>query len=98
MDAARHRLLLHHSKSFSISRSGIERDEITAELTVFLRYRISDGFQITKGDVIDCYHHRTGQLDIVIYDKLGNCSTHRWTFPAPGWLCRDEQLPPPNRF
>ena len=70
IDAARQQLLLDHRKSSSFAQSGIKGDERAAALAEFFRHRISNVFEITKGEVIDWYDHRTGQLDIVIYDKL----------------------------
>jgi hypothetical protein len=70
IDAARQQLLLDHRKSSSFHHPGIKGDERAAALAAFLRHRIPDSYEVTKGEVIDCFDNRTGQLDIIIYDKL----------------------------
>jgi len=70
IDAARQQLLLDHTKSSAFGHAGIKGDERSAALSDFLRQRIPDVYEVAKGEVIDCYDHRTGQLDIIIHDRL----------------------------
>jgi hypothetical protein len=72
IDGARQQLLLDHRKSAQFANSGIKGDERAAALIKFFKQRIPDVFEITKGEVIDCFDNRTGQLDIIVYDKLAS--------------------------
>lgn len=70
IEDARQQLLLDYKKSEAFKHSGTKGDEREAALITFFKDRISSVFEIATGEVIDCYDHRTGQLDIIIYDKL----------------------------
>lgn len=70
IDASRKQLLLDHEKSSAFGHSGIKGNERAAAFADFLRERLPDFLAVTKGEAIDCYDNRTGELDIFVYDKL----------------------------
>ena len=72
IEDARKQLLLDYKKSSSFGQHGIRGDERAAALADFLRQRLSDVFEITKGEVVDSLDKRTGQLDVIIYDHLAS--------------------------
>jgi hypothetical protein len=69
LEAARNQLLLDFDASKGFSHSGIKGDERSESLAAFLKTRLPPAFGIATGEVIDSKDHRTGQLDLFIYDK-----------------------------
>jgi hypothetical protein len=66
---ARAQLILaaHNAKAFK--HKGIRGDERAAPLGNFLRPRLPIHLDIGKGEAIDCRDRRSGQLDLIIYDR-----------------------------
>jgi hypothetical protein len=52
------------AKEHKLSRGESREDSIA----IFLQSRLPSRFRVTSGEAIDALGHRTGQLDIVIYD------------------------------
>ena len=69
INASRKQLLLDHEKSSAFGHSGIKGTERAAAFADFLRQRLPDFLEVTRGEAIDCYDNRTGELDIIVYDK-----------------------------
>src|SRR5271163_42595 len=69
LEAARQQVLLHSSKAAAFKHKGIRGDERAASIAQFFRERLPDRFGAGKGEVIDYQDRRTGQLDLVIYDR-----------------------------
>jgi hypothetical protein len=69
MEKARQRLLLESADAADFNHNGIRGDERAASLCEFFRERLPDRFGVEKGEAIDYRDTRTGQLDIVIYDR-----------------------------
>jgi len=70
IEESRKQLLLDHEKSSAFGHSGIKGNERAAAFAEFLRQRLPDFLEVTKGEAIDCFDNRTGELDICVYDKL----------------------------
>ena len=70
IEAARKQLLIDHENARSFENSGIIGDERAAALADFLRSRLPEAFGVAKGEIIDCFDNRTGQIDFFIYDRL----------------------------
>lgn len=66
---AKQEVLLGSSKAAAFDHKGIRGDERAASLAQFLRQRLPDRFGVGKGEVLDYLDHRTGQLDLVVYDR-----------------------------
>jgi hypothetical protein len=69
--AAKQELLLGGEKAAAFLHRGIRGDERAAELAKFLRQRLPDRFGVGKGEVIDFSDCRSGQLDLIVYDRAG---------------------------
>jgi hypothetical protein len=69
LQAAKQEVLLGGSKAAAFKHNTIRGDERAASLAQFLRERLPDKFGVGKGEVLDYSDHRTGQLDLVVYDK-----------------------------
>jgi hypothetical protein len=69
LQAAKEEVLLGSSKATAFDHKGIRGDERAASLAQFLRQRLPERFGVGKGEVLDYLDHRTGQLDLVVYDK-----------------------------
>jgi uncharacterized protein DUF6602 len=69
---AKQEVLLGSSKAAAFVHKGIRGDERAASLAKFLRERLPERFGVGKGEVIDYLDHRTGQLDLVVYDKASS--------------------------
>jgi hypothetical protein len=68
--AARKQLLIDHENARSFENTGIIGDERAAALADFLRSRLPEAFGVAKGEIIDCFDNRTGQIDLFIFDRL----------------------------
>jgi hypothetical protein len=66
---ARREILLGGDRAAAFQHRGIKGDERAAALGQFLRERLPSRFGVGKGEVIDCRDHRSGQLDVIVYDK-----------------------------
>lgn len=62
-------LELASEKAKDFEHNGIRGDERAAALSDFLRAHLPVTMAVGKGEAIDCKDNRTGQLDIIIYDK-----------------------------
>lgn len=62
-------LLLSSRRAGQFVQKGILGDERAAALAKFFRERLPSSFAVSKGEVIDFRDNRTGQLDIVIFDR-----------------------------
>jgi hypothetical protein len=69
LQAAKQEVLLGSSKAAAFVHKGIRGDERAASLGQFLRERLPERFGVGKGEVIDYLDHRSGQLDLVVYDR-----------------------------
>jgi hypothetical protein len=69
LEDAKSELLLGASKAAIFEHKGIRGDERAASLAKFFRERLPDKFGIGKGEAIDFEDRRTGQLDVIIYDR-----------------------------
>jgi hypothetical protein len=69
LQAAKQEVLLGSSKAPAFDHKGIRGDERAASLAQFLRQRLPERFGVGKGEVLDYLDHRTGQLDLVVYDQ-----------------------------
>ncbi len=70
IDAARKQVLTEHELAGSFKHRGIIGDERAAGLAKFIKARVPDNFAVGKGEIIDCYDNRSGQIDLFIYDRL----------------------------
>lgn len=68
VEAARDALLAGHKSSTAFRHRGIRGDERAALVADFLRARIPSLFKVAKGEAIDSFDRRTGQLDMIVYD------------------------------
>ena len=73
---ARKQLLLDYEKSEGFGHSGIKGDERAEALASFLQTRLPPAFGIATGEAIDRYDSKTGQLDIIIYDRTATQPVH----------------------
>ncbi|MGI0133456.1 MAG: DUF6602 domain-containing protein, partial [Candidatus Micrarchaeaceae archaeon] len=69
LDKARQRLVLEGADAADFQHNVIRGDERAASLAKFFRERLPDQFGVEKGEAVDCFDRRTGQLDFVIYDR-----------------------------
>jgi hypothetical protein len=73
MENAKQRLLLESVDAANFEQNVIRGDERAASLANFFQERLPDRFGIEKGEAIDYLDTRTGQLDLVIFDR-GRCA------------------------
>lgn len=69
MAMAKKQLLANAEKAEAFAHKGLRGDERASQLISFLEERLPDRFAVTKGEAIDFQDNRTGQLDVVVYDK-----------------------------
>jgi|HubBroStandDraft_6_1064221.scaffolds.fasta_scaffold03484_6 hypothetical protein len=69
LDRARQRLMLESADAGDFQHNGIRGDERAGSLAKFFRGSLPDQFGVEKGEAVDCFDRRTGQLDFVIYDR-----------------------------
>ncbi len=62
-------LLNESSSAAYFIHNGIKGDERAAALQNFLIDHLPDFLGVAKGEAADCFDNRTGQLDLIIYDK-----------------------------
>lgn len=72
LDQAREDVLGAAAKAAAFAHRGIRGDERAGALASFLRERLPGFFDVAKGEAIDYKDHRTGQLDVVVYDSHGS--------------------------
>lgn len=70
---AREDVLLDAKKAAHFEHNGIRGDERAGALKKFLSTHLPSAFGLAKGEVIDCFDHRTGQLDLIVFDQV-SCS------------------------
>ena len=66
---ARAQLEISSERSADFDHSGIRGDERAAALMQFFSDHLPETYAVSKGEAIDCLGNRTGQLDIIIYDR-----------------------------
>lgn len=66
---ARAELLLSSNRATFFRHRTIRGDERAAALMSFLSEHLPDSLAVAKGEIIDYLDQRTGQVDIIIYDK-----------------------------
>jgi hypothetical protein len=59
---------LESREAAAFQHTGIRGDERAAALAKFFRSHLPRNLGVTKGEAIDFRDHRTGQLDLIIYD------------------------------
>jgi hypothetical protein len=69
LEEAKAELLLGAKKAAIFEHRGIRGDERAASLAKFFRERLPEKFGIGKGEAFDYKDQRTGQLDVIIYDR-----------------------------
>jgi hypothetical protein len=69
LGAAKEELRLGGEKAAAFQHRSIRGDERAAQLAKFLRERLPDRFGVGKGEVVDFSDCRSGQLDVIIYDR-----------------------------
>ena len=62
-------VLVLSKKAGHFKHRGIRGDERAAALTHFLRKHLPDSLGVAKGEIIDYRDKRTGQLDVIVYDR-----------------------------
>lgn len=62
-------LALETRKATNFQHTGIRGDERSAALISFLQHHLPASLGVGKGEAIDFHDRRSGQLDIVVYDK-----------------------------
>jgi hypothetical protein len=72
LDEAAEKLALSSKGATAFKHSGIRGDERAASLAEFLREHLPGDFDVAKGEAIDYKDARTGQLDLVVYDRSGS--------------------------
>jgi len=72
LDEAARKLALSSQETTAFQHSGIRGDERAASLAEFLRQHLPGDFDVRKGEAIDFKDARTGQLDLVVYDRSGS--------------------------
>lgn len=72
LDEAARKLALSSHEATAFKHPGIRGDERAASLAEFLRNHLPGDFDVTKGEAIDFKDARTGQLDLVVYDRSGS--------------------------
>lgn len=73
LDEAEKNLLAAFRKSQDTKHSGLKGDARATKLINFLELRLPKAFGIiNKGEVVDYRDRRSGELDIIIYDKVRN--------------------------
>jgi hypothetical protein len=70
IDQARKQLLLDYEKAADFDHSTIRGGERAAAIAKFLRGRLPDVFAVGKGEIMDREDRRSGELDLIIYDRL----------------------------
>lgn len=72
LDEAANKLALSSREAATFEQHGIKGDERAAALASFLREHLPGAFDVKKGEAIDFSDARTGQLDLVIFDRNGS--------------------------
>lgn len=72
LDEAANKLALSSREVTSFEHHGIKGDERAAALADFLRTHLPGNFDVKKGEAIDFSDTRTGQLDLIVYDRAGS--------------------------
>lgn len=72
LDEAANKLALSSREAATFEHRGIKGDERAAALADFLRHHLPGTFDVKKGEAIDFSDARTGQLDLVVFDRGGS--------------------------
>ncbi len=72
LDDAANKLALSSREAAKFEHRGIKGDERAAALAEFLRHHLPGAFDVKKGEAIDFSDARTGQLDLVVFDRSGS--------------------------
>ena len=65
-------LRLSSKKAAKFKHKGIRGDERAGGLAEFFEERLPLSFSVAKGEAIDFRDHRSGQLDLMIFDSAGS--------------------------
>jgi hypothetical protein len=76
LSQAAQQLALDSRTAKNYQHKGIRGDERAGALIHFLSEHVPADFDVCKGEVIDYRDERTGQLDIIIYDKSTSAPIH----------------------
>ncbi|MEF8708482.1 MAG: DUF6602 domain-containing protein [Candidatus Accumulibacter propinquus] len=69
LEHAKKQLEVESNRATSFQHRGVRGDERAAALANFFRQHLPESFGVAKGEAIDYLDHRTGQLDILIFDS-----------------------------
>lgn len=73
---AAEKLALSSQTATSFGHRGIRGDERAGSLGEFLRSHLPGDFDVQKGEAIDFTDSRTGQLDLIVFDKAGSAPVY----------------------
>lgn len=69
LSRAERELALSSEKAGDFQHNGVRGDERAASLMRFLQLHLPNTMDVAKGEAIDSRDNRSGQLDLIIYDK-----------------------------
>lgn len=73
LEEAEQNLLSAFAKSTKALHNGLKGDARASSIADFLRKRLPSGYGVeSKGEVVDYLDQRSGEIDVVIYDKIRN--------------------------
>src|SRR3569833_2897719 len=73
LEEAEQNLLSAFQKSAKTAHNGLKEDARAESLADFLEKRLPASFGVLcRGEVVDYLDHRSGELDIIIFDKVRN--------------------------
>jgi hypothetical protein len=73
LQEAEQNLLSAFQKSSKTSHKGLKGDARARSIADFLQKRLPSGYGVLcKGEIVDYLDHRSGEIDIVIFDKVRN--------------------------
>ncbi len=72
LDEAASKLAISSREAAAFAHRGIKGDERAGALRDFLRTHLPGDFDVTKGEAIDFSDLRSGQLDLVVYDRASS--------------------------
>ena len=69
-------IALASQQASSFKQTGIRGDERAAALMRFLRQHLPAAYGVGKGEAMDYRDRKSGQLDVIIYDKSGSAPVY----------------------
>ncbi|WP_295216109.1 DUF6602 domain-containing protein [uncultured Brevundimonas sp.] len=76
LDQAESQLALDASKATNFDHRGLKGNERAAALAAFLTLHLPSVFAVGKGEALDFKDRRTGELDLLIYDRSSAAPIH----------------------